>query len=1061
MNVEKENLCPPCPQQEGIWFHALRHGTSFWNYINVKQYKGTLDLSTLEEALLKVIQRHSSLRSNFTFRDEKLYQVIDERLESDSIFDVKILRKNETTHFWQFIQNEIDELSCLEFDFERDPLFKIKVFQNHDIYIIIFVINHIITDITSTQMFWSEWMRCYNELKGINTEKKGAFSIPRQYENYAREIGSYFETKEYKRKKTRKLASLPAEISNLDIPFISYHESYEVFVRKEIVPKSLEEAIRYFALNHRVLNSTVYLLAYFILLYKYSKNNRIVLANVVNGRGIGRNENKDVMGLFVNRLVNVLQITEQHSIKELLLTLNEELLTSLEDNIPFEDLMRSAEESGIQGLKNLQAGFNRIKLPQGSSTFFGVEEFSGEKISNSKGFNSLYDIYLYVVNEGENTYLELIVNAEKKWELMGNMVLRNYLLILESCVYQSEGLISELKFPCNTEINLLKSDFNDTLKHFDLERTVLHLFMDQVGQCPQNIALISEGKSLSYEELNDMSNGFSFKLKQKSIGRDALVGICMDRSIEMVAGILAILKVGCSFLPIDPGYPKDHILHMVENSGIKHLLTTKEYKYLFEDREELNLIVLNPGERYVEDELSYEIGGYPQKESLVYTIYTSGSTGVPKGVMIQHEALTNFLLSLKEILNPKPKFRLLSITTYSFDIFYLELFLPLISGGSVILANAEESRDARLLQNLIIKYKPNLIQGTPSTWQMMLDSGWKDPGDLWVLSGGEALKESVKNALFQIGVKRLWNLYGPTETTIWSTIEELHSEENVTIGKPISNTEIFILGPQKELLPVGVVGGLHIGGLGLAKGYYKQEKFTSEKFINNPYKPGEKMYETGDMARWLPDGRIEYIGRTDNQIKIRGHRIELGEIENVLSKSELVKECVVVSQNDRNGEICIVAYVVPQTTYNEALLKDYIRSKLPVFMHPAFWVELSQLPYTPNGKVDRSSLRKRELTAFISKTHVLPQTEEELKLVKIFERILGLKYVSLKDNFFELGGHSLSATRVISEVEREFSVSIPVRAFFNFQDIEDTGKYIRIMTHKELQSKGEFEVLGL
>ncbi len=520
------------------------------------------------------------------------------------------------------------------------------------------------------------------------------------------------------------------------------------------------------------------------------------------------------------------------------------------------------------------------------------------------------------------------------------------------------------------------------------------------------------------------------------------MGICVERSLNMLIGLLAILKAGGAYIPLDPNYPIERIAFILEDTQAPVLLTQASLLEAM-PQHQAQVICLDTDWHLIAQQSQENVISEQAINNLAYVIYTSGSTGKPKGVQIPHIALSNFLYSMKEAPGLTDEDTLLAVTTYAFDIAALELFLPIIVGAHLVIASQETIADGIQLAAKITDCKATVMQATPATWQLLLTAGWQGNHQLKILCGGEALPGHLANQLLLPGhlanqllekCQCLWNMYGPTETTIWSAASSVKTVDNtVAISSPIANTQLYILDQYHQLMPVGVAGELCIGGLGLARGYFQRPDLTAEKFIPNPWsKTPARLYKTGDLARYLPNGEIEYIGRIDNQVKVRGFRIELGEIEVIISQHPAVRETVVTVHASAADSQTIVAYIVPhkEQTFTTPQLRDFLESKLPNYMIPAAFVTLEALPLTPNGKVDRKALQPPQFTQISSSNITHPATPIENLLAGIWADILGIDKVGIHQNFFELGGHSLIATRVISQIRQVFQIELPLRYLF-------------------------------
>jgi amino acid adenylation domain-containing protein len=568
----------------------------------------------------------------------------------------------------------------------------------------------------------------------------------------------------------------------------------------------------------------------------------------------------------------------------------------------------------------------------------------------------------------------------------------------------------------------------------------------QARRKPNSVAVVFEDRSLTYGELAGRSNQLARYLKNCGIGPDVLVGIFVHRSLEMMVGLLGVLKAGGAYVPLDPTFPSERLAYMVQDAKVEVLLT--------EDRlvrqlpaHQAQVIRLDTDWGMIGRQSKEGLNGESRPDHLAYVIYTSGSTGQPKGVQITHRAVVNFLESMRRQPGLGEEDVLVAVTTLSFDIAGLELYLPLVAGARVVVLSQEAGADANQLAAWLDKTKATVMQATPATWRLLLDNGWPGNKRLKILCGGESLPRPLANQLLE-RARSVWNLYGPTETTIWSTVHQVEALEGpVPIGLPIANTTVHILGLDLQPVLPGQAGELHIGGVGLARGYRNRPDLTAEKFIPDPFSgaPGARLYKTGDLARFLADGTLECLGRTDHQVKIRGHRVELGEIEAALVRHPAVREAVAVA-HEQNGNKRIVSYVVPRP--NRGLhvteLQGFLKEKLPAYMIPSAFVLLDRLPLTPNGKVNRQALpAPSQERPDLDKAFLAPRNREERQLSKIWESVLKLQSIGVRDNLFDLGVHSLDAARLFSVVEKTFGKKLPPGPLFQAPTIERLAELLR------------------
>ncbi len=575
----------------------------------------------------------------------------------------------------------------------------------------------------------------------------------------------------------------------------------------------------------------------------------------------------------------------------------------------------------------------------------------------------------------------------------------------------------------------------------------------QVSQTPDAVAVIFQEQQLTYRELNQKANQLAHYLKTLGVKPEVMVGICVERSLEMVIALLGVLKAGGAYVPLDPAYPAERLAFMIEDSQLCVLLTQQNQLEALPQYSG-PVVCLDADCQRIAQQSEEDLDSGVTSENLAYTIYTSGSTGKPKGVQIIHSAVVNFLLSMQQEPGITAQDVLLAVTTISFDIAVLELFLPLTVGARIVIASREVASDAIELSKTITESGATVMQATPATWRMLLAIGWQGNRHLKILCGGEALTRSLANQLLERS-SSVWNMYGPTETTIWSTVHKVEPGDNpVPIGRPILNTQIHLLKyPARrqddilEPVPNGCAGEVYIGGIGLARGYLNRPKLTSERFINDPFRnePTARLYKTGDLARYLPDGNISIIGRIDHQIKIRGYRIELGDIEAALSQHSAVQECIVIPREDSPGDRRLVAYVVLKSQPLEVRptqLRAWLKEKLPDYMVPALVVFMNALPLTPNNKVDRRALPVP--TLYTKEECVSPRTELEKQLTQIWTSVLGVE-VGIYQDFFESGGDSLRTALLLSQMQETFQVELSLDCLFKAPTIAGLAAVIQVV----------------
>lgn len=593
-------------------------------------------------------------------------------------------------------------------------------------------------------------------------------------------------------------------------------------------------------------------------------------------------------------------------------------------------------------------------------------------------------------------------------------------------------------------------DCNRTAAEYPRHLCVHELIEEQVQRTPRATAVEFEGRSLSYGELDALANQFARLLRGRGVGREMLVGVCLERSLEMVVALLGILKAGAAYVPLDPAYPPERIKYVLEDARVKVLVTQASLARSLQSNS-ATIICLDPEWKCLANQSTAKLSAEATPENLAYVIYTSGSTGKPKGVQLEHRTVVNFLCSMRREPGLAADDTLLAVTTLSFDIAGLEMYLPLAVGARLVIAPRQATYDGRLLAELLRTSKATAMQATPATWRLFFESGWAGNPKLKVLVGGEALPpELARELVARCGA--VWNMYGPTETTIWSSVyrvEGNHEDERlVPIGRPINNTTFYILDPERKPVSIGEEGELYIGGEGLARGYFERPELTEEKFVADPFSSAAnaRMYRTGDLARFRPDGNVEFLGRIDHQVKIRGFRIELGEIEAVLEQYTGVRRAVVIAREDASGEKRLAAYVVsdPEAVIVSGELRAHLQKQLPDYMIPSAFVQLATLPLTPNGKVDRKALPAATPQDFETRqNYVAPGDPVERHLAGLWEEVLGIHPIGVKTSFFDLGGRSILAARLFMKISRAFGKDLPLATLFHAPTIEQLAGELR------------------
>ncbi|OHT45932.1 hypothetical protein BHE19_22090 [Flavobacterium tructae] len=1034
--------------QERLWFLDQLQGSTEYHIPIVLRLEGVLEVSILKQTLQEIVSRHEVLRSMLLSEEGIGYQEI-------------ISAKN-----WSLDQLEIKDRSMSEsslrdylmrpFDLSKDYKLRACLYDLGDNqYVLAIVFHHIASDGWSGGILTNEFMELYNALQFGHTAALPELSL--QYTDYAIWQRKYLEgiilenQLLYWEEKLRGVGTLSLPTDHIRPSVQSSVGASVSFILDKELSASLESVCK----EEGVTLFMLFLSIFKVLLFRYTGQEDVCVGTPIANRT--QSELEGMIGFFVNTLALRSDLSGDPSFRELLAMVKQTTLEGYDHQlVPFEKVVDRVVTTRDMSMTPL---FQVMFIVQNASATNKKLDLEGVVVSDYEFdmVTTQFDLTLNVSEEEEGISLNINYSTALFEKTTIDRMLLHYQELLKSVVADTSRSLGNLSMLTKEEEHQLLDVFNNTDVAYPKDRTVIDLFTEQVKRTPAAIAVVYNGEELSYKELDQRSNKLGHYLQEKGVKPDALVGICLERSLEMLIGILGILKSGGAYVPIDPDFPRDRLNYMLTDAGIDLVLSSELSRAVIDKREGLSVLSLDSDWDLISNCSKRELSPLLSPSNLAYVIYTSGSTGVPKGVPVVHTSLVNFLLSMINGLGMSDLKSFLSVTTYTFDIFYLEFFTPLLLGAKVIMLDSISIKDADKLQSFIADYRPDFMQATPSTWQMLIDNDWDNKEGVTILTGGEAIKESLKDSLTTIS-NFVWNLYGPTEATIWVTAQRLNRFQKVNIGRAIDNVKIYIVDNYDKIVPLGVIGELCIGGVQVARGYLNREELTNEKFISNLYKEGERVYRTGDLARWLPDGSIELVGRKDDQVKIRGYRIELGEIENVLSSLPGVAQCCVLAKEDSGGSKRLVGYVVPEGNFDKEVLQEQLKISLPEYMVPQLWVTLEAMPLTSNGKLDKKSLPNLDGSELSNKEYVAPRNETEAQLAEIWQELLGIDKVGIHDNFFELGGHSLLATRLVSMIRRELLIEVSIRNIFRFNTVEELASYIIYKLVNSTDTKNDYSI---
>ncbi|WP_293116829.1 non-ribosomal peptide synthetase [Okeania sp. SIO1I7] len=936
------NLPPLSFAQQRLWFiEKTGLSENAYNQPLTIHLVGQLDLVALQQSLNQIINRHETLRTNFAEINGTPVQVIRPpfELELPQQDLSQLTLSQQATQLQHLLKTENEK----QFDLEQDlPIRALLLQLGAKEHILQVTLHHIASDGWSLTVFTKELSVHYTA--AVENQPSSLPELPIQYADFAVWQRDYLQGETLQTQLgywKQKLKGLPQLQLPTDYPRPA-RETFQGAGQEFNLSATLTSKLKQLSKQQGVTLFMTLLAGFKVLLYRYSGQDSIAVGVPIANRN--RREIEGLIGFFVNSLVMYTDLGGEPSFTEVLKRVRQ---TSLEayahQDLPFEKLVAELQpERSLSQHPLFQVSFalqqSEVLKPSFSLPNLEVGWYEGEAAEMTVRM----DLELHLWPEGENIKAFCAYNRDLFEAETINRMLSHYENILSAAVETPEQAIYQLPIMNPKETQQLLVTWNQT-QSATPDKCIHELFEQVVQQQPQSTAIIFEEQKLTYSGLNQKANQLAQKLRSLGVKAEVLVGICIERSIEMVIGLLGILKAGGAYVPIDPNYPAQRINYMLADSQVELLVTTsqireKQGKELFKQQKIITI------DQEIEKEgknQTNNIKSQVQPNHLAYVIYTSGSTGKPKGVEIEHRCVTNFLKSMEDSPGIEPSEKLLAVTTISFDIAGLELYLPLIAGATVEIVTKETAKDGRKLLKAIEKSEATIMQGTPATWQMLINAGWSGKSQkMKILCGGEAISEKLGKSLQQTGGE-IWNMYGPTETTIWSSIKKINNNSSIkSIGQPINNTQMYILDKNQQPVPIGVAGELHIGGAGLARGYRNQQKLTAEKFIPHPCseEKNARIYKTGDQARYLPTGEIEYLGRIDNQVKIRGFRIETGEIETLLNENSTITEAVVVAKEEKPGEKRLLAYVVPKTETSVAekqkLIETQLKSWSEIFNQP-------------------------------------------------------------------------------------------------------------------------------
>ena len=1040
------NIFELSPGQKRLWFvENFEPGNRAYNLPFDYTIDGELDELILEKSLETLISRHESLRTVIQTTDGEPVQVVLQPYQ----FKLTVENLEQLPEAQKLIEAEkhSHENEMHLFDLETGPLFICKLLKFSPAkWTLLINIHHAISDGWSVKILVDELGLIYTALKEQKPVKLPELPINYSdfaiFQNKALADGDYNKQLEYWVKELKGAPEL------LQLPMDFQRPKHQTYDGDEVVFRIDQETTKQLQLFSKQNSGSLFvtLLSMFnTLISRYASQEEFLIGIPIAGRTY--EEQESVVGMFINNFPMRITPLEQMTFPEMYEMCKKKFYEAYDNqNLPID---RIVDELKVTRSANISPLFQ---------VMFNLLDMFDEKISLGGSKMEIFDkrrhvaqfdlsLHIYETEKSLNCILEYNTNLFKRSRI--ERMAGHFTELVRSLLINPDQKLRKIPILTDLEKEVILGEWNATTVDFPREKCIHQLFEEQVVRTPDRLAIWDDRQKVTYSELNQKANKLARHLHDSGAVEGSLVSICIERSTDLLVAMLAILKAGCTYIPLDPIYPKDRLALILEDGNPVVMLTEKKLLDSLPETNTKNIFIedVKAYDHYAGDNTSYDVTPH----TIAYLIYTSGSTGKPKGVQLEHYSFVNFICSMAKEPGITADDVMLAVTTISFDIAGLEMFLPVLNGARIFVASQETSMNPDLLIQKITESKATILQATPVTFRMLNSAEWSGAKGLKILCGGEAMpKELAYDLIGKCG--ELWNMYGPTETTVWSTIEKVEVDENdkigyINLGKPIDNTFIYVLNTEFQPVPIGYPGELFIGGDGLARGYFNLPAMTQEKFLPDPFaeEPGARMYRTGDLVQQTENGKLEFLNRVDSQVKIRGFRIELGEIESAISQYSTIKNNVVIVREDTPGDKKLVAYIIKGEAgdIDIAELRVFLKTKIPDYMVPSAFVFIEQFPLTPNGKIDRKVLPSPvEADPQQSKSYVAPKTETEIKLAEIWSDILKIKQIGTDEDFFEIGGHSMVAVTLMVKIEKALGVRLPLAILFDNSTIHDMGVLI-------------------
>ena len=1032
---------PASSAQQRLWFmDQLSPGGFAYNITGGIRILGDVSVEALERSLGGLVRRHEPLRTVFAAVDGQPVQIV----RAAGAFHLPIVDLQATPAADREAEARGRMLAEARrpFDLQHGPLFRAQLVRlAPEEHVLQLTIHHIVADGWSLGVLSKDLTALYAAFAAGGPE---IGPPPPRYAELVRRQRQRLSGAAYDAQVAYWRDRLTPPPPVLELPADHPRPTIQTFdgaVEAFVIPLGAADALRRLGREQGVTLFMILLAALDVLLHRYTGLDDIAVGTPIANRTDF--ETEGVVGLFANTLVLRTDLGGDPTVRELLRRVRDVALGAYAaQELPFERLVEM-----VQPVRDMShSPLFQVMLILQNSPFESVD-LAGLTLSylEIRTGSAKTDLTLEVWEkpEGLQVYLEYnsdLFEGETIRRLGGHLE-----RLLAAFAVDPEQRVSRLPLLGEAEWRRVIMEWNDTAAPL-APVPITRLVEVEAARAPEAIAVRFQERRLTYRDLNRSANRLARHLRTHGVGPDVLVGVFVERSLDMLVAVLAVMKAGGAYVPLDPAYPSDRLEFMLQDGRVGLVVTQEALRDRLAMPAEVRTVCLDRDAAHIAREPEDDLASAPDATDLAYVIYTSGSTGRPKGVQIEHRSLVNVVSAFRHVVGAGPRDALVAVTTLSFDIAGLELMLPLVTGGQVVIADRDSAADPAKLMGLFADVGATIVQATPATWRMLLEGGWQRAEGLRVLCGGEALPADLAARLVGTGAS-VWNVYGPTETTIWSTVHRVETEPGpIPIGRPIANTRLYVLDATGEPVPVGVAGELYIGGAGVARGYLDRPELTAEKFVADRFSPGAaaRLYRTGDVVRYRADGVLEFLGRVDHQVKVRGFRIELGEIESVLAAHAAVAEAVVVAREDRPGDRYLAAYLRPNGAEPAVPeLRAFLKERLPDYMVPSTFTTLGAFPLTPNGKVDRRRLPAPDERRAASRSAFLaPRDEIERAIAGVWRDVLRVDEVGVDDNFFDLGGHSLLLVQVQARLRTALAREVAIVEMFQYPTIRAMATHL-------------------